>query len=206
MGKAPAMSGGLHLILVDGDTRRRATISHGLRHERTHVEPFEDSAELIAHWPQGGLLLIHDDGDTISAVVDYMTGSGKWLPVIAFAESPSTRQVVRAMQAGVLDYLAWPFAEGELDETLMAAQERGQALTSAKLREAMARARIEPLSQREREVLTGMASGLSNELIARKLDISPRTVEIHRANMLGKIGAKHSSEAIRVAIEASLLD
>ena len=58
----------------------------------------------------------------------------------------------------------------------------------------------------EREVLAGVAGGLSNRLIGEKLSISPRTVEIHRANMLTKMGAHHTSEAIRIAIEASLVE
>ena len=62
------------------------------------------------------------------------------------------------------------------------------------------------LSKRERQVLELLARGSSNKLIARELSISPRTVEIHRANMLNKIGANHTSEAIRIAIEASLLN
>jgi DNA-binding NarL/FixJ family response regulator len=61
------------------------------------------------------------------------------------------------------------------------------------------------LTPREREVLSGVAGGLSNRAIAEQLAISPRTVEIHRANMLQKIGANHTSEAIRVAIEAALI-
>jgi DNA-binding NarL/FixJ family response regulator len=73
------------------------------------------------------------------------------------------------------------------------------------LREAVARSRIERLTPREREVLSGVAGGLSNRAIAEQLAISPRTVEIHRANMLQKIGANHTSEAIRVAIEAALI-
>jgi len=70
----------------------------------------------------------------------------------------------------------------------------------------MARARLDRLTKREREVLDGVASGLSNRLIGEKLAISPRTVEIHRANMLNKLGANHTSEAIRIAIEASLVN
>ena len=76
---------------------------------------------------------------------------------------------------------------------------------TAKLREAMARSRVQRLTRREREVLTGVADGLSNRLIGERLEISPRTVEIHRANMLNKMGASHTSEAIRIAIEASLV-
>ncbi len=74
------------------------------------------------------------------------------------------------------------------------------------MREAIARSRIERLTRREREVLAGVADGLSNRLIGEKLSISPRTVEIHRANMLNKMGANHTSEAIRIAIEASLIN
>ncbi len=54
-------------------------------------------------------------------------------------------------------------------------------------------------------VLGRLAVGMSNRLIGEQLDISPRTVEIHRANMLTKIGAQHTSEAISIAIEASLV-
>ena len=109
------------------------------------------------------------------------------------------------MQEGVLDYVVWPVNDAELLATLTRAEERGRTQTNARLREAVARSRIEVLSEREREVLGGVATGLSNELIARQLGISSRTVEIHRANMLQKLGANHTSEAIRIAIEASLI-
>ena len=199
------MNGGIHLILVDGDVRRRARISHGLSDRGLHVEPFEDIAELIAHWPGAGLILVHDDDGTIDRLVAHMGQSGQWLPAVAFADAPTARRVAQAVHAGVLDYVAWPFDHDELVEALTAAQEKGKTLTHAKLREAMARSRIEKLSEREREVLEGVARGLSNDAIARQLGISSRTVEIHRANMLTKIGASHTSEAIRIAIEASLI-
>lgn len=200
------MSGGLHLVLVDSDLRRRAGISHNLVGNGVHVEPFEDAAELIAHWPREGLILAHDDGLLVAQLIEHMTRSGNWLALVAFAEAPSIRQVVGAMQAGVLDYIEWPCEGEDLARALAAAEERGRSITAARLRKSVARNRIAKLSAREREVLDAVASGLSNELIARQLGISPRTVEIHRANMLSKIEANHTSEAIRVAIEASLLD
>ena len=64
---------------------------------------------------------------------------------------------------------------------------------------------MQKLTRREREVLEGVADGLSNRMIGERLRISPRTVEIHRANMLNKMGASHTSEAIRIAIEASIV-
>lgn len=67
-----------------------------------------------------------------------------------------------------------------------------------------ARDRIATLSAREREVLDWLADGSSNKVIARELDISPRTVEIHRANMMNKLGANHAAEAVRLKLEAKI--
>ena len=74
------------------------------------------------------------------------------------------------------------------------------------IRDTLTRIEADGLTKREREVLAGVAGGLSNRMIGEKLSISPRTVEIHRANMLTKMGANHTSEAIRIAIEAALVD
>jgi two-component system response regulator FixJ len=84
-------------------------------------------------------------------------------------------------------------------------EQRAERLGGTKQREAVARSRIDRLTRREREVLHGVATGLSNRKIGESLAISPRTVEIHRANMLTKMGASHTSEAIRLAFEASLI-
>jgi FixJ family two-component response regulator len=193
------------LALVDGGTLRRAAISHALSARGIHVEPFEDIAELIDHWPRSGLILAHDDGDTVPALIAHMGHNDHWLPVVAFAEQPAPKRIVDAIFGGAVDYVVWPFAEDELAETLAVAKLRGDSFGSAKLREARARSRIDKLTQRERQVLSCVADGLSSRMIGQKLAISPRTVEIHRANMLHKIGAHHTSEAIRIAIEAALV-
>lgn len=193
------------LILLDGDFRRRAAISHCLAGTGIHVEPFEDLGELSRNWPRDGVILAHDEGDTVPRLIERMTEAGNWLPLIAFAETPGTTCVVQAVLHGAIDYLQWPFGESEVRSALAVAEESRDALGSAKLREAMARSRIQRLTPREREVLAGVADGLSNRLIGERLAISPRTVEIHRANMLNKMGANHTSEAIRIAIEAALV-
>jgi FixJ family two-component response regulator len=69
-----------------------------------------------------------------------------------------------------------------------------------------ARQRIGTLSRGEREVLDWLSEGCSNKAIARALEISPRTVEIHRANMMEKLGATHSAEAVRLRLEARFDD
>jgi two-component system response regulator FixJ len=205
------MNRGNNLYLVDGDFRRRAAISHCLAETAIHVEPFESARELIERWPRGGMLLVHDDsqhmsGHAISQLLTHMGSSGHWLPVIGFAENPATRNVVRAVLEGAIDYIAWPFTGAEIAEVVAAAQVKAETFGSAKLREALARSRVDRLTKRERQVLVGVAGGMSNRLIGEKLAISPRTVEIHRANMLTKMGAHHTSEAIRIAIEASMVE
>lgn len=193
------------IILVDADSRRRAAITHTLAGGDIHVEPFEYAAELNSHWPRAMAILAHDEDGALQALFTIMTASGSWLPIIAYAQGPATREVVKAVLAGAVDYLALPFGPAEVGAALATAGERGRSVGNVKLREARARSRISRLSDREREVLNGIANGLSNRLIGERLKISPRTVEIHRANMLNKIGATHTSDAIRIAIEASLV-
>lgn len=195
-----------NLILVDKDTRRRAAISHALSNGSMHVEPFENISELSTSWPRSGVILIHDEAETISVLVEKMARHGEWFPVIAFSETPSSYRIVQAILNGAIDYIAWPICAEELNAAIERAIARKGNFGNAKLREITARARIERLTRREREVLGGVASGLSNRLIGERLSISPRTVEIHRANMLNKLGANHTSDAIRIAIEAALVD
>jgi len=198
------MTGITKLILVDTDYRRRAAVSHDLAGTDMHVEPFEGPEDLMAHWPSGGVLLIHDDANALNLVVAHMARTGNWLPCICYAEQPDPRRVALTVLTGAIDYLPWPLARDELRKAMVEAGERAQLMSSGKLREAVARSRLERLTRREREVLEAVASGLSNRKIGEVLAISPRTVEIHRANMLTKLGANHTAEAIRIAIEASL--
>ncbi|MBS0481466.1 MAG: LuxR family transcriptional regulator [Proteobacteria bacterium] len=193
------------VILIDADFRRRAAVSHLLADTDIHVEPFEDVTELAQRWPRDGVVLAHDKGGTVRHLIDQMSEDANWLPLIAFAEEPGTTRVVQAVLHGAVDYLEWPFGETEVRTALAIAEESRDAWGNVRLREAMARSRIRRLTPREREVLAGVADGLSNRLIGERLSISPRTVEIHRANMLNKMGANHTSEAIRIAIEGSLV-
>jgi two-component system response regulator FixJ len=195
-----------NLILIDRDSRRRASISHALAASSIHVEPFENIEELAMAWPRSGVVMIHDEAGSIGELIEKMAAANEWYPIIAFCEEPSPRQIVQAVLDGAVDYVEWPISPEELNGALARAIDMSEAVGNTKLREVMARSRLDRLTKREREVLDGVASGLSNRLIGEKLAISPRTVEIHRANMLNKLGANHTSEAIRIAIEAALVN
>lgn len=194
-----------NLALVDGNVQRRARIAHELFVYNVHVEPFEDIDEILVCWPRSGVVLVEDRGTSIHRLIDAMASLGEWLPLVAHSESPDSARIVRAVLEGAIDYVGWPLPASQLIAVLDAAETTGATIGSLKLREARARGRIQRLTRREREVLTGVAHGLSNRKIGERLEISPRTVEIHRANMLTKMGAHHTSEAIRIAIEASLI-
>ena len=193
------------LFLLDNDIRRRAAMSHCLSGSSFHVEPFESLEELLASFPNDGILLIRDVPDHIDVIVDHMTRNGDWSPIICFDNEPKPSRVADAVLAGAVDYLKWPFNIEVLAVAAQRAVSRSRKLQSSKVRQAVARSRLERLTRREREVLAGVTDGLSNKKIGDQLAISPRTVEIHRANMLSKMGANHTSEAIRIAIESTMI-
>lgn len=193
------------IYLIDGDMRRRASISHCLSQCNIHVDPYENVAELHGHMIDFGLVLVHDDKDEISRAIDCLADAGNWLPVIGFSEKPDPRAVARAIHYGAIDYLAWPFAEDEVISVIADAAALAETVGSRRNRQYLAKKRIDRLSKREREVLLSVANGLSSQRIAEQLDISPRTVEIHRSNMLNKMGANNTSEAIRFAVEADFI-
>jgi len=111
---------------------------------------------------------------------------------------------VQAMKAGALDFIEKPIDEDRLLAAVDAALRDG----SHKLRDAeaaQAAQRIAPLSPRERQVLNGIVAGKANKVIAYDLDISVRTVEVHRARLLARLGTHSMAEAIRIAVMAALV-
>jgi two-component system response regulator FixJ len=111
---------------------------------------------------------------------------------------------VRTIRAGALDFIEKPFAGDELLARLDALDADLQATLGAKRTAIEARALVEALSAREREVLVRLVGGASNKWIARDLDISPRTVEMHRARMLQRLGVGTTADAVELAKRAGL--
>ncbi|MBX9453861.1 MAG: response regulator transcription factor FixJ [Mesorhizobium sp.] len=123
------------------------------------------------------------------------------IPSIVITGHGDVPMAVAAMKAGALDFIEKPFE----DEVLIEAIKRAAAkLSSEPGGEDVAaiRTRLERLSEREREVLSGVVAGLPNKTIAYDLDISPRTVEVHRANVMSKMEARSLPELVRMALAA----
>ena len=126
------------------------------------------------------------------------------LPLIVYAEHPDMSEVVEAVQSGALDFLEWPIAQERLRDVLQRAEELGSRKIAQIRKRTAARNRVSALSTRERDVLLALLDGGSNKTIAEQLAISPRTVEIHRGNMMRKLGAVSSGDAVRIALYAGL--
>jgi len=170
------------------------------------AEIYADLQELLRHPPQDGVIVAHESvaAQRAAGILALLDDADIALPLILASESGDIRQVVEAMAAGVFDYILLPFDEISLAPVIarVLREAEDHRLTRRKMLEA--RARIDGLSNREREVLGLLVEGASNKLIARVLSISPRTVEIHRANMMDKLGIGHAAGAVRLFLEARL--
>jgi two-component system, LuxR family, response regulator FixJ len=192
------------VFVIDQDVKRRASIAYYLNNNGIFAEPFETIEEFIQCWPKTGVILVYDDENAVSKAMHEICSRHTWLPIVAFCDIVEPARIVNAVLEGAVGYATWPGCGDSLVSAIRGASSRSGAAIAAGSRRTMALSRIEQLSKREREILVGMAEGLSNRMIAEELAISPRTVELHRANLLNKMGARHSAEAIRVAIEALL--
>jgi two-component system response regulator FixJ len=126
------------------------------------------------------------------------------LPMIVITGHGEVPLAVRAMKAGAIDFIEKPFAPDAILDSLAAAYSRLASSDEQDPAKAVATSKLALLSLREREVLDGLLAGLPNKSIAYDLKISPRTVEIHRARVMDKMGARSLSELIRLALAAGV--
>ena len=194
------------LHYIDPSSRSRAEMAHLCLGNGYHCEVYGDIGELAMHPPRSGIILVRDEprASQIKSIFGRLEKLGIWLPVVVIAEDPQPLDIVAAIKAGALDYLTLPIESDRLLGALEQIGPEAAEYAEARRRVFDARNRIENLSGREREVLDWLSEGSSNKVIARQLEISPRTVEIHRANMMAKLGANHAADAVRLKLEANL--
>jgi two-component system response regulator FixJ len=127
------------------------------------------------------------------------------LPVIVITGHGDVPLAVEAMKMGASDFLEKPFDEEVLLGSVRSALSRHDSDSRRQAERAQIEGRIAALSNREREVMEGLVAGNANKQIAYDLGISPRTVEIYRANLMTKMQAASLSELVRMALSAGML-
>ena len=119
-------------------------------------------------------------------------------PVIIITGHADVPMAIQAMKQGISDFIEKPFSDDVILDAINAALAKADDLQQRQARHADIRARLDSLSPREREVLEGLAEGHANKVIAFDLDISARTVEVYRANVMAKMHARSLSELVRM--------
>ena len=135
-------------------------------------------------------------------LVRRLKGQGFRLPIVMITGHADVPLAVEAMKAGVADFIEKPFDDEVLLAAIHAALRDGEKDRQGAAEAAEICARMDILSGREREVLGGLVAGHANKVIAFDLGISPRTVEIYRANVMTKMKAASLSELVRMAMLA----
>ena len=125
-------------------------------------------------------------------------------PVIVMTGHGDVGVAVQAMKAGAVDFIEKPFEKAVLMSAIEEGFARIENIGRSRTRADEALVRLQALTPRERDVLEGLVRGHPNKTIAYDLDISPRTVEIHRANLMSKLGVASLSEALRIAFAAGM--
>jgi two-component system response regulator FixJ len=194
------------VYIVDDDEAVRRSVAFLLRQEGYRSESFE-SGELFLKVdktadPACVLLDVRMPGLNGLEVQQAMKARGIGLPVIILTGHGDVAIAVKAMRAGAINFLEKPYEKTALMEALGEAfdylDKRGQRDLDA----GEAQTRLACLTGRERDVLNGLKAGYPNKTIAFDLGISPRTVEIYRANLMEKLNVRSLSAALRLAFLA----
>lgn len=194
--------------VVDDDKAVRDSLSFMLGAAGLDVRLYEDALQLLQRLDslERGVVVtdVRMPGMTGLELVARLTEAGVTLPVIVLTGHADVAMAVEAMKAGVVDFIEKPFD----DDALLAAVEIGRRRLEGEAgrqaeKEAI-RTRVAQLTPREKDVFEAIAAGESNKSAALKLGISPRTVEIYRANVMEKMQARTLSDLVRMALLAEI--
>jgi two-component system, LuxR family, response regulator FixJ len=192
--------------VIDDDEAARESIDFLLRSAGLSVRTYESASSFLEAAPKIAAGCISTDVrmpglsgiDLLRRLKELQIG----LPVIVITGHGDVPLAVEAMKFGAVDFLEKPFDDDVMLASVRAALDRSEEKAAIESERAEIRARIAALTQRERDVLEGLVAGHPNKVIAFRLEISPRTVEIYRANLMTKMKAGSLSELVRMTLVA----
>lgn len=201
--------GPAHLVsvyLIEPDSALRAKLARLILANGFHVEIFANAAEFLSYAPDDGVIFVNDSIDArgVAVVIEMLANARLVMPVIAYRDQPTIDNVIAAMRARAVDFLPIEIFETGIREVLETVAVKIKSNRDRRSKVDAAHQRVMCLTNRERQVLEMVVDGLSNKEMARTLEISPRTVEIHRMKMMAKMSARSSSEAVRIWCSANI--
>jgi two-component system response regulator FixJ len=196
------------IYVIDDDLASRRVLTESLARVGAEAWPFASGKDFLAildHLSPGCVLL--DMNVANPAGLEILAEIGRrrpgW-PVLAMSQAPEIQVVVEAMKLGAQDFLTKPFGAGVLAAALGPACAGLETALESSERRRRAGERMGRLSPRERDIALALFGGQSNKAVAHLLGISVRTVEMHRAHIMGKLGVKTLAEAAVLATQAGL--
>jgi len=192
--------------IIDDDEAMRDSLLFLLDTAGFRAAASASAADFLRTIPNAGLGCIVTDirmpDMTGLELIKVLRAGGHAYPVVVITGHGDVPLAVEAMKAGVVDFIEKPFDDETLLEAIRIAFREGTDLAGTNPERLAIQARMGELSPREREVLGGVVAGKPNKIIAHDLGISPRTVEVYRANLMTKMSAASLSELVRMALVA----
>ena len=202
------MSGKTVIHVVDDDAAMRDSLAFLLDVNGFQPKTYESANAFLSAAATGAASCVISDirmpGLSGIELVRALKSRGEACPVILITGHGDVALAVEAMKAGAVDFIEKPFDDAALLSAIRAALDSRAAKVGDSAAKKEAEARLADLSPRERDVLLGLVAGKINKVIAHDLNISPRTVEVYRANLMAKTGAHSMSELMRLALAAGL--
>jgi two-component system response regulator FixJ len=197
------------VYVIDDDKAMRDSLDFLLESAGFDVTLFESAVSFLDALPGLGFGSVVSDvrmpGLDGLELLKRMKTSHSPFPILIMTGHGDIPLAVEAMKLGAVDFLEKPFEDDRLVAMIELALRQGEPAAKSELVAQEIASRIATLSPRERQVMDGLIAGLSNKLIARDYDISPRTIEVYRANVMTKMQANSLSELVRLAMRAGLI-
>ena len=196
--------------VIDDDDAARDSLAFLLNSAELEVRTYESAPAFLAAAKQSlpGCVItdVRMPDMTGIELLRRLRESGNDIPVIVITGHGDIPLAVEAMKYGAADFFEKPYDDDALLAAVRSAFNRLEGAAQKLAERAALNERLATLSNRERQVLEGLVAGKANKIIAFDYDISPRTVEIYRANVMTKIQAASLSELVRMAILSGILD
>jgi len=193
------------IYLIDDDVRLRDNLKQLLKSVGLPLETYATAQDFLGGYDpvKGGVLIldIRLPGMSGLELQQRLRERGDQIPIIFVSGHGDVPMTVRALKAGALDFLEKPFNEQVLLDRIQQGQEESRQRRKMHAEQSVVRNRMEELTPREQEVMDLLVSGMANKDIAVKLNISRKTLDIHRSKVLQKMEAETVADLVRMVLQ-----